>query len=708
MTDLLHIAIGGTHPSIIRGVKQWTWAELAAKLTAAPPVHEDKAARGWYCPVEFNPRYRDSENFVARYAITYDFDHVPQDAWEKVLEVWGGLAFCMYTTASHTPEKPRFRVVMPLWRPAGYDEFQAVARKVATDIGIELIARESFVPAQMMYLPTVRPGHEHEFRSHINEGDFLDVDGVLAEYVNWTDRSTWPHRTDGDAVHTLEGLVKPDEKPGIVGDFCRAILVPEAIRRFDLPYTPTAIEDRWTYTAGSRPEGAIIYDNGLKLHSHHDTDPARGQNNAFDLVRLHKFSHLDTEADRGKPVTERPSYAAMCKLWLAQPEAKEKLLESFEALPPLPPGATPDFGPLTPAQAPADEPAKGLARRISEVLERPTAPDWLLEDVLERGVIAVKAGPRGSYKSFIVLDWAMRVAVEKDLPVYVVSAEGGDFDRRAAAWLMEFAPERDPKTVPLLVVERRLDLSNPEGIHQIRQDCLLFDVHPVLFVLDTFSKLSGGLDENDNTEVKQFIGLLDNGLKRKDTGFGATVVLVAHTGHNDGTRARGASALAADTDAEYIVKREADVVTVSRSRFKSSPELPPLCYKPKVIELPRRDKSGRPVTSLVMQEAEPPSAGGIRKPKQGTVQRTVYDKLEEMTRIGTAHVDEDDLRTAVVKTLPRGSSDRDMRKRDFDRALKELVGKGLVFAEDGRVSLTTAKEALPEEFADNDSPEFLQ
>lgn len=706
----MKVSFGKLHQARIEVTKDLDWREFALKLAAVPPQSIDKASRGWYVPAEFSPEYRDSENFIARYALTFDFDHVGPEMWDTVAEAWSGLEYCAYTTASHLlhgPDKPRFRVVMPLSRPATYDEFQAVVRRVATDVGIENVARESFTPAQFMYLPTVRPGCEGEFRSHINDGDRLDVDDVLAEYDDWTDHTQWPHRKEGDGTHKAGEVGSPLDKPGIVGDMCRAFTIPQAIQRFELPYTPGSTEGRYTYTAGSRPDGMRLYDDETKAHSEHDTDPARGQCNAFDLVRLHKFADLDSEVDKLKPVTERPSYAAMCRLWLQQPEARLKLLEGFEALPPLAEGATPDFGPLTPAEASPAEPAKGLARRISDVLASPTSPDWLLEDVLERGVIAVKAGPRGSYKSFIVLDWAMRVAVEKNLPVYVVSAEGGDFDRRAAAWLQTFAPDKDPATVPLLVVERRLDLSSHDGVEAIRQDCLLLGVHPVLFILDTFSKLSGGLEENDNTEVKQFIGRLDNGLKRKETGFGATVVLVAHTGHSDGSRARGASALAADTDAEYIVKREADVVTVSRSRFKASPELPPLCYKPEVITLPREDKAGRAVTSLVMREADVPLANGKRKPKPGTVQRVVYDRLEEMSRIGAAHVDEEDLRDAVVKLLPRGSSERDMRKRDFDRALKSLAAAGLIFTHSlGRVALTAAQEATAEDLAGD--PEFLQ
>lgn len=220
--------------SVIASVRKVSWLDFAKWLTQVPPEVEDKAARGWYCPVEFYPVYRDSENFVARHAITYDFDHVGADTWERVLHTWEGLAFAMYTTWSHTPDKPRFRVVMPMSRPAKYDEFQAVARKVAADIDIELFARESFTPAQLMFAPTRKPGGEWKY--HINEGDLLNVDEVLAEYADWTEHTQWPHRRDADGVHKTDTMTRADEKEGVVGAFCRALSIEDCIERFKLPY----------------------------------------------------------------------------------------------------------------------------------------------------------------------------------------------------------------------------------------------------------------------------------------------------------------------------------------------------------------------------------------------------------------------------------------------------------------------------------------
>lgn len=234
MRDLV-ISFGVGNPAVIARVERLTWDDFSGWLTTEPGEYQDKAQAGWYIPAEFNPVYRDSENFVARHAITFDFDHVVIDTWGDVANVWSGLAFAMYTTFSHRPEHPRFRVVMPLSRPTGFDEFQAVSRKVAADVGIELIARESFVPAQMMYSPARPLGGL--FTSHVNTGEWLDVDAVLAEYADWTDATSWPARKDGD--HAAAGSaekIDPREKPGIIGEFNRAFTISQAIEKFGLPY----------------------------------------------------------------------------------------------------------------------------------------------------------------------------------------------------------------------------------------------------------------------------------------------------------------------------------------------------------------------------------------------------------------------------------------------------------------------------------------
>lgn len=437
---------------------------------------------------------------------------------------------------------------------------------------------------------------------------------------------------------------------------------------------------RYTYRLGSRPEGVVVYDDATKIQSFHDSDPARGQHNAFDLVRLHKFSHLDT--DPSLPITEQPSYKAMCDFARGLPEIQAvEVAEAFEDLGPLPDTAAPEV------------PAGPLARPLSDVLAHPTFPRWLLEDELERGVIALMAGQRGSYKSFKALDWGMRVALQ-GMPVYAISAEGGDFDRRARAYLAHFGCDIPMSEIPMYVVERRLNLSDKAGVEMIRQDCKALGIRPVLFILDTFSKLSGGLDENDNSEVKLFIGRLDNGLKRE---FDATVLLVAHTGHSDKTRARGASALGADTDAEYIVSRlpGADTVSISRERFKSSPELPPLFYQHKVVDLGYADTYGRPVTSLVLEPAEYTARGTAASPR-GANQVFIFDTLKEMAPDGSV-VDLQALLYEVVKKIPEDkTTNKNSLRTGLVKAVKDLAAKGLIFKHGDGVSLTAVLDVSDE------------
>jgi len=318
----LVISLGGAHQARITEVKTLTWSEYVNLLTRHVPETEDKASRGWSIPAKFDPVYRDSDNLVERYALTFDYDHIDDLDLATIRAAYKDVAHLEYTTWSHTEESPRYRFVLPLKRPVTYDEFQAVSRMVASWAGIELTSRETHVPAQMMYLPTCKPGGV--FKCDTRGDNWLDPDLILnAAYVDWTNRDEWPKRKEGDGVQHAGKAEDPRTKPGIIGAFCRAFDIYQAIERFELPYVVTGTEDRLTYTKGSRPEGAIVYDDATKLHSHHDTDPARGQTNAFDLVRLHRFSELDRNVAADVSITERPSFKAMVALAAEQPEVSE-------------------------------------------------------------------------------------------------------------------------------------------------------------------------------------------------------------------------------------------------------------------------------------------------------------------------------------------------------------------------------------------------
>lgn len=261
---------------------------------------------------------------LSRQILTLDLDFPPTDFWDGLmnnLEIECALA--VYSTHKHSKGTPRFRLIMPLDREVSPDEYEAIARKIAEKIGIDFFDDSTFQPTRLMYWPSNSADVEPFFRYY--DAPFLKADSILSEYPDWTDTSFWPEssRMTGIRKRRADRQGDPLEKKGIVGAFCRTYNVTEAIAKF-LPdiYTPTDKANRYTYAAGSTAAGLVVYDNELFAYSNHSTDPAGGQLcNAFDLVRIHKFGHLD-DGHEDKSGKDAPSFKAMSEMAREDPGCK--------------------------------------------------------------------------------------------------------------------------------------------------------------------------------------------------------------------------------------------------------------------------------------------------------------------------------------------------------------------------------------------------
>jgi hypothetical protein len=288
----------------------------------------------------------------------------------------------------------------------------------------------------------------------------------------------------------------------------------------------------------------------------------------------------------------------------------------------------PDVASVTPGVTNATPGRRLILRTIGAIVAERREATWLIHNVLEANVLAVLAGPRASFKSFIALDWAMRIAAA-DSPVVILSGEGAGLGRRAEAWMQEHGRAVDDR---LLALESVANLNAESDMQSLQQGIDEAGIRPALIVVDTFSKFSAGLDENSNQEVAEYLSKLTIGLRERYT---ATVLLVAHSGHGDSKRPRGASALMANPDAEYIVERpdvQAMAVTVTRERFKDTASMAPLGYQAVEIDLGRRDKYGQPIKSLIMREAEAEARRGPEPMPQGKAQRQLLGALRERQR----------------------------------------------------------------------------
>ncbi|MCI0349917.1 MAG: hypothetical protein L0Z53_10870, partial [Acidobacteriales bacterium] len=106
----IHVSFGGAHLARVIEQVDFEWSDLVTRLLS--PVRTlDKASAGWFCPVRFEPAYRDGANLVERHALTFDYDHVTRDDLRAVQKAYENWEYVIYTTWSHTAEKPRARIV---------------------------------------------------------------------------------------------------------------------------------------------------------------------------------------------------------------------------------------------------------------------------------------------------------------------------------------------------------------------------------------------------------------------------------------------------------------------------------------------------------------------------------------------------------------------------------------------------------------------
>lgn len=259
---------------------------------------------------------------ACRSMLTLDMDYGKPDIWDEISMLFD-YKCCIYSTHKHTPSQPRLRLIIPLAREITEEEYPAVARMVAQEIGIDLFDDTTYEACRLMYWPSTSSNGVFFFDS--KDGPELDPDAYLAKYADWHDASTWPvsSRQSAAIQRSISQQADPLTKPGVVGAFCRAYTMEEAIETFlsDV-YAPSSMNGRYDYIPADSAAGVVVYDSKF-AYSHHATDPVCGRLlNAFDLVRLHKYRDLDDNCPLDTPIAKMPSFKAMADFALQDNRVK--------------------------------------------------------------------------------------------------------------------------------------------------------------------------------------------------------------------------------------------------------------------------------------------------------------------------------------------------------------------------------------------------
>lgn len=139
----------------------YQWSDWLNRLQI-PMTNEDKYKRGLvlYGDVadsDSYEKYRKDANIIGRSVITLDYDVINdfKGLYNAICKQLEDYAWAFHTTYSHTTEKPRIRLMIPLNKPVSADDYRKYAKILAIYIGFE-VDESSFVPSQAMALPVKR------------------------------------------------------------------------------------------------------------------------------------------------------------------------------------------------------------------------------------------------------------------------------------------------------------------------------------------------------------------------------------------------------------------------------------------------------------------------------------------------------------------------------------------------------------------------
>ena len=335
----LLIAIGRSRKASQWQNKEMMWSEFLDKLSTTTRTRESvtdyaamsKADRdtvkdvGGFVGGYLKNGRRNNASVVNRCMLCLDADNADPGLMDD-LDMTFINAYALYSTHSHTPERMRLRLIIPLMRTVTPDEYAAVARRVADDLNLARFDPTTFEPARLMYWPSTPENGEFVFQ--YSDAPFLDPDEVLNTYADWRDASLWPttQPVEERIRHTAGKQEDPTEKRGIIGAFCRAHTITDVLDTLlkDV-YHPSMEGNRYTYVGGSTTGGLVIYDDKY-AYSHHATDPAGGKLcNAFDLVRWHLFTPGGSAPD-GALVGDEASSMKLMQEYAAKDEATKRQL----------------------------------------------------------------------------------------------------------------------------------------------------------------------------------------------------------------------------------------------------------------------------------------------------------------------------------------------------------------------------------------------
>lgn len=334
-------------------------------------------------------------------------------------------------------------------------------------------------------------------------------------------------------------------------------------------------------------------------------------------------------------------------------------------------------------------------------------PCYLIPPFIHARTVSVLNGKWGLSKSFLVIDWCIRIAAglpiagampEEDGATYYFAGEGQSHLRKrfhAAMRNMGVSASVPAFYAPLLP-----DLTSEADVSALIAD-LKHDARrggePIaLVVFDTFTRSMGG--KSDTLPENQALALL--GAERIAKELRCAVLLVSHPPRNNDPgaqsdvkdRVAGPKNVEANADAVLLLKAHPEdkpLRIVTATKVKDGPDDGVIAYRGRPVDLgPARNPKakGRMVTSLVVDYVDPatlPAAGAAKPKKPSRGEMSLQKARDVIWSSGTAHtlpdgsevraIDRAVLQAAMIEAAQREGSDEATGRR----WLRDLIGPHL-------------------------------
>lgn len=340
-----------------------------------------------------------------------------------------------------------------------------------------------------------------------------------------------------------------------------------------------------------------------------------------------------------------------------------------------------------------------------KAIERVRNKKWLIYGILPHNDVGYIYGNPGSYKSFMAMDIASRVAsaskwngIDVDYPgmVLYIAAEGGsETHLRKKAWRVRSGEDNSA----VIILERAVMINDPVDREKLkgamREVQRITGLKFVLVVIDTFSKCFVG-NENDAAEMRSFITGCED---VRDSFEGCAVLFVGHTAKHNQDAMRGSSVALADCGFSYRIRRgkEKLYAEMHTDKIKDATEPEDMAFEFSVVKTGDTSAKGIELTSLVpkmtavlerIEVDDKTPLGRAERPPEPKANTYIKAMIMSQLRIKVAGNNGEPIarfviRDDVMHMQKAEGTNESTAKTNWRRAMNELLEEGFIEKCDG-------------------------